>query len=103
MNQIQFLGILRDVLKIVGTILGTFGFATDANWALWSGVITTIAPFGWSIYERTQTRMVAQVNAMPEVKGVITAPTPEGVDLAKAIPSPTVVAAGTIAALDVAK
>lgn len=43
----------------------------------------------------TTPAIVSAVNNLPDVKGVITAPTPEGGALAAAIPSPTVVMAGT--------
>lgn len=50
----------------------------------------------------TTPAIVSAVNNLPDVKGVITSPTPEGDALAKSIPSPTVVRAGTEAAKAVA-
>lgn len=47
--------------------------------------------------------LVGVVNAIPEVKGVITQPTVAGKALALEVPSPSVVTAGTNAAIEVAK
>lgn len=46
--------------------------------------------------------LIATVDAMPEVKGVVTKNTPAGKTVAAAVPSPTVVPAGTEAAVSVA-
>lgn len=55
------------------------------------------------IWSRNRSNMVAATDALPGVKGVVTADTPDGVSLAKSIPSETVVSAGTDAAVQMAK
>lgn len=103
MNQEQMLGLLRDFLKLLGGGLVTNGIVSTPNWTTWSGFIIMLAPIGWSLYEKTKTRMIAKVDALPEVAAVITRDTKDGRELANAVPSPTVVPAGTVAAATVAK
>lgn len=67
-----------------------------------SGVMS-LGGLVWGLISRKESNMVAAVNAMPDVQGVVTTPTPEGRALAAAVPSPTVVTAGTGAATAVAK
>lgn len=103
MNE-QMLGTLRDLLKLLGAALITNGVISDASqWSLWSGLIIAAAPLAWSAYERTKARMIAKVDALPEVAGVVTKPTEEGREMANAVTSPTVVPAGTTIAVEVAK
>lgn len=47
--------------------------------------------------------MITAVKDMPEVKGVVTNPTPDGIALARFIPSPAVASAGTPDAVAIAK
>lgn len=47
--------------------------------------------------------MITAVTDMPEVKGVVTNPTPDGIALARSIPSPAVASAGTPDAAAIAK
>lgn len=67
------------------------------------GLIVSLVGLVWSVVARTKTNMVLAVNALPEVKGVVTMPTTAGAALATSIPSSTVVTAGTQGAADVAK
>lgn len=68
------------------------------------GLLTSMAAWGWSMWDRSKARMVAAVNAMPEVAAVLTKPTADGVRLANALPDvPTVVPAGTRQAADLAR
>ena len=101
MNE-QWLGLLRDFLKLLGGALVTNGIVTSANWTTYAGLIVMLAPMGWSLYERTHKRMVEKADALPEVSGVVTTNTTEGRQLAKEVPSKTVVPAGTTAANAVA-
>lgn len=103
MNQEQYLGLLRDICKIIGAALMAKGAVTAVDWTTYTGIILTVAPLAWSAYERTKARMVAKVIALPEVKGVITTNTEAGKDLAAAVPSPAAVPAGTIDAATVAR
>lgn len=103
MGQDQWLGFLRDMLKLIGSALVTNGVVSGADWTTYSGLAIMIAPLAWSAYERTKTRMIEKVDKLPEVAGVVTRPTAEGKAIAEAITSPTVVPAGTQAAVAVAK
>lgn len=71
------------ILNYVGIGLSAISMAAAALW-------------GWVTSSRTN--IVATANSFPEVAGVIVTKTVEGVSLAKAIPSPTVAVAGTVAA-----
>lgn len=66
------------------------------------GLLTTAITVAWAWISGKLPNLVKVVNAQPEIKGVITAPTPEGVKLANAIPEATVAPAGTEAAKAVA-
>lgn len=103
MDKDQFLGLFRDFLKLLGSALVANGVITTPNWTTWSGVAIMLAPLAWSFYERTKARRIAKVDALPEAAGVIMKDTPEGKAMAAAIPSPTVVTAGTQGATEVAK
>lgn len=102
MNE-QMLGTLRDICKLIGAALVTKGAVTAVDWTTYTGIILALAPLAWSFYERTKARMIAKVDALPEVAGVIPKNTPEGIALAKEVPSITVAPAGTIAAVAIAK
>lgn len=65
--------------------------------------LSTLGVLIWGLITHTKTNMVAVVDKMPEVAGVVTKPTAAGQELAMSVPSPTVVPAGTTAAADVAK
>ncbi len=97
------LTLLRDFLKVLGSALVANGVINTTDWTTWSGLAIMIAPIGWGLYEKTKARMIAKVDAMPEVKGVVTNDTSEGRALAREVPSKTVVPAGTLAAAEISK
>lgn len=68
-----------------------------------AGTIATLASLLWSLRSKTEKNVVAAANAMPNVAGVITKDTLEGKELAKAVPDPAVVPAGTATAKAIAK
>jgi hypothetical protein len=103
MDQEQRLGLLRDFLKVLGSALVANGVISQPDWTTWTGLVVMLAPIGWSIYERTRARMTAKVDALPGVAGVVTTNNAEGHDLAQAVPSETVVSAGSNAAAALAK
>lgn len=76
-NQEQLLSLLRTALQMIGTYLlarGTLG-ADGANlWQLISGLIMMIAPTIWSMFAHTDSAMIKNVTAMPDVKQVVVAP-----------------------------
>lgn len=118
MNPEQTKSLLRSFIQIFGgMIAGWFGakgwFTVDQvlsvlNSETFISTMAALAMAGWGLFVHTQANAVAVVGAMADdpaspVKAVITTATPEGVALAKAIPSQMVVPAGTQAAVAVAK
>lgn len=96
------------VMKIQGADLSVIGTSFDH---IFNGIkeisvgvspLATIAMGWWAAHRSSPASQVASVNALPDVKGVVTMPTPAGRALANANPSPTVAAAGTAAATAVA-
>jgi len=67
-----------------------------------SSAVVTIGPLLWGLYVHTKKYATEVVDALPEVRGVVTDTTAAGIALAKSIPSPTVATAGTPAAAVVA-
>lgn len=101
----QTLNLIRTVMQIAGTMLvghHLFGIDQEA-WTAISGAILMATPAIWGLMATRKASIVATVNNMPEVAGVITKPSTEGLALANSVPSPTVVPAGTIAATTVAQ
>lgn len=104
MNQEMAMGILRHVINGLGATLVTGGYVSQGNWTTISaGLAMVLGTIAWSMYEKTRARMIGKVDAMPGVSGVVTADNTEGRQIAAAIPSPTVVAAGTRAAVSLAE
>lgn len=110
MSNEQLLGLLRQFLPVLGTILGTLGWVKPENWATSSAIIMSVAGAAlviisaiWSLIDKTKASIVAKADALPEVAGVIMNQSAAGQVLASSIPSQTVVPAGTVAATVVAK
>jgi hypothetical protein len=93
------------------------GFVAGKGWATSDQVIAVVTSdefiqgagamislvFGiWGWFVHRQRNAVKVASEVPHVAGVITADTPEGKELAAAIPGPAVVVAGTAAAKAVA-
>jgi hypothetical protein len=117
MNSEQVKSLVRQgLLFVAGLIAGTSFvskfFTPDQVIAIFtsdtvinlivSGVMAGVASF-WALLSRTNKNLVATADAVPGVAGVIVKPTEEGRAIANAVPSPTVVPAGTAVAADVAK
>ncbi len=102
MNTDQISGILRAIFAAVGGWLVSKGVVDAEIWAMVSGALVTLAVAGWSWYVHKQSTKIATVNAMPDVKGVITNNTQAGRELAASVPSTTVAPAGTAQATAVA-
>lgn len=82
---------------------GAFAQIGDGVTKVITGV-TTLAGISagvWAAWKASPFRQILAVNALPEVKGVITVPTPDGRAIADAAPA-GVVAAGTSRAAEVA-
>lgn len=80
---------------------GVFGFDTET----WVAVLTAVLGAGMTVWTAIATRkktLITTVNAMDEVKGVITTNTADGQAMANAIPSPSVVPEGTVQAAEMA-
>lgn len=105
----------EQVKSGVRWLIATFG-GTVAGWAAakgfmsaeeimailtgesFMGVVIAVAGLVWGLFTHTKANTVAVVDAMPEVSRVVTQSTPEGKELAKAVPSPTVMSANEPAA-----
>jgi hypothetical protein len=81
------------------TVMALLNSPEFMNAAIW--MVLTLPTLVWGLYVHTKRYATEVVDAIPEVKGVITDRTPAGIALAKAIPSDTVVAAGTVQAAQV--
>jgi hypothetical protein len=80
----------------VTALLNSQYFMDALIWA-----IMTLPTLVWGLYVHTKKYATEVVDAIPEVRGVITDRTPAGIALAKAIPSDTVTTAGTVMAAQV--
>ena len=101
-NQEQVLSAVRWFFATIGPLLVTHGYVGESMLSLISGALISLVPLIWGFITHTQANDVAKVNAMTEVKGVITQPTVEGKALAASIPSITVAPAGSTDATAVA-
>lgn len=81
------------------TVMALLNSPEFMNAMVWA--IVTLPTLIWGLYVHTKRYATEVVDAIPEVKGVITDRTPAGVALAKAIPSDTVVTAGSMMAAQV--
>lgn len=66
-------------------------------------ILSSIAIGAWGIVSKSAPNLVAIVNALPDVKGVVTMPTAEGAKLASDSGATTVAPAGTPQATQMAK
>lgn len=113
MNSEQAKTIVRHTGSAIGGFLVGWAASRGYQWGeilqqlLSSEVVIGLLASGlmafWGYIGKKLPNLVKLINAQPEVAGVITAPTPEGVKLANAIPDATVVPAGTEAAKAVAE
>lgn len=108
MNREQLKASTRWALTLVGG--GILGFVVARGWltaeaaAAWTkfltseafiGIIVAIVPLVWTWVVNRYPSLVAIVDAIPEVKGVVLKDTDTGVDMANAVPSSTVTVEGT--------
>lgn len=55
MNYAQFLGLIRHLLTIAGTVLVMFGKEVDgSNWQMLTGGVIALASLVWSIFSKTE-------------------------------------------------
>jgi hypothetical protein len=107
-NPEQIKSMLRSFFIMFGGVIA--GFFAGKSWisstdvlAILSsetfiGIMTSVITAGIGVLAHRKKHAVALVDSMPEVAGVVTKPTPEGLALAKAVPSATVAPAGTVQA-----
>lgn len=113
-NQEQVKSGLRWVITTFGG--GIAGFFVAKGWSsaqtiidvisspVVLSVLSSMAIGAWGIIGKSAPNLVAIVNALPDVKGVVTMPTPEGAKLASESGAiGTVAPAGSIQASQMAK
>lgn len=106
MNPEQLKTILRSVLVAGGSSLGTFlvtkgyltadqvaSLASQIDWGAAAGFLVSAFGIVWGVLDRRKSALIASVDKLPEVRGVVLSPTKAGADLAEAVPSNTVVTA----------
>lgn len=113
MNSEQTKDLIRSLVATFGgMIAGWFAHSgwitTDQVLAIlnsptFAGLAASLVAVVLGLFTHTKANAVAVVDAMPEVAGVLTKPTVAGRDLAAAVPSPTVVPAGTPAAASISR
>lgn len=115
MTQEQWMGLLRQILPVLGTLAVSLGVLTPDQVGRGSAFILTIAgpmmiiaSAVWSIIDKSDTSLIAKVDVIAKdptspVQGIVTANTPEGRDLAEKIEGNTTVQAGTQAAATLAR
>ncbi len=93
MDQADALGLLRDLLKVVGAGLVTHGAITQGNYELAAGIAVAAFPIIWSYVARMQSKAAvvkAAATGVP-VQATVTSPvTPTPQETAIANASPTV-------------
>lgn len=99
----QILGFLQRVLMFGGGVAVGKGWISEQLMMQIVGAIIAIAGIAWGVAINTKSSLIARVDSIPEVGGVVMKPTAAGDALAARIPSETVVVAGTPDAVKVAK
>lgn len=99
---------IRGFLYTIAGAMVAKGWMADGYRELFVGMGLWAINLAWQIYGMRLMAKVAELGKIAEdhaspVAGVITTKTPAGLELAKAVPSPTVVPAGTVPAAQIAK
>lgn len=75
MDQTQAMALLRDVLKVGGTLAAIFGYSV--GYEQWSGIIMSVAgplvlvgTMIWTQFRTSKTGLVTSVSALPEVQAM---------------------------------
>jgi len=99
MNTEQVMGLVRQLLPVLGTLATTFGWLTPDQVA--SGTATILAVIGplmivastlWSLFSKTNTAIVSSASAVPNVdKIVLNSAVPGTNAMAKATPNNVVI------------
>lgn len=99
---------ITNLLIVLGPVLGAFIAYIGHKKASLPAQVEAVkeaapAALAQAVAQVSPSQMVAAVNALPNVSGVVTTATPEGRALAAAIPDAGVAPAGTAAAASIAK
>lgn len=104
-NEEQVKTVLRWLITVFGGgIAGWFAakgwFTVDQvqsilNSPVVMSTVVALVPLVWGILSKTRAKLVAAVNRMPEVAGVVTKFTPAGIALANKVNETAVTIAGT--------
>lgn len=95
MTQDQFMGLLRQVLPIVGSLLVTMGWMTPADEMRWITLAMEVAGPGfiiygvvWTFIANSKKSILTSAANMPEVKNIVLDPNkPQTSELNQATPS----------------
>lgn len=92
----QQTALVQQILSIIGMVLTTLGWSTPAEVATWTttimqaiGPMAALGGLVWSVITTRKSAIVTQVASLPEVRAVITEPTPAGRNLANTDATPT--------------
>ena len=91
MDSADALGLLRDLLKVVGAALVTHGAITAGNYELVTGIVLAAFPIIWSYLARLQGKAAVVKAAATGVvaQSTVTSPiTPSAVDVVLAASAP---------------
>lgn len=93
MNSEQIMGLIRQILPVLGGIAMTFGWLTPGQVATGTATILSIAGPGlivistiWSLVAKTNTALVTAAVAVPGVSHIVLQANPDGIELSKATP-----------------
>lgn len=106
MNSTQTVGTIDRVLIVMATWLLGFmekkGWITSGDTAMFLPIIVAVPAALWGWHKNKSSKLIANVDALPGVAGVVTQNTIEGKELAESVPSMTVAPAGSTQAEKVA-
>lgn len=115
MTPEQVKNLAQQTMAALGPLVILLGYSTTDAWGKWSaavvmvaGAVATIIGVIYGMWTNSQTGLVKAVDALAKdpqspVAGVIVTQTPEGKELADAIPGKTTVTAGTVDAAKLAQ
>lgn len=99
----QFTAATRWSLNAIGVYLLARGYGNAEIYSAIGGLALSSTSFIWAMIRHTKVGTILAADNLPEVAGVITKSTSEGVALAQAAPSTTVVPTATSAAAAIAR
>jgi hypothetical protein len=71
-NQDQVLGAVRTLLAYICGYAMAQGWINNDQTTLITGVVASLAPLAWSIYVHSDSKKLAAVAALPDVKRIVT-------------------------------